>query len=138
MYLGMNPGAEALGQATFGEGTGRIWLGGVQCMENETSLLNCSSVSSTCTHAQDAGVRCPQGTLCSSTMRLKSNFLQIFIGCNEGDVRLLEGSSELEGQVEICLNNIWGTVCDSGWDSNDARVVCRQLGFSVAGTAFLC
>ena len=57
-------GAEALGQATFGEGTGRIWLDNVQCTENETSILNCSVAASGvnfCTHDQDAGVRCAQG-----------------------------------------------------------------------------
>ena len=45
----------------------------------------------------------------------------------------MEGSTRLEGRVEICKNNAWGTVCDSGWGTADARVVCRQLDFSVAG-----
>ena len=60
--------------------------------------------------------------------------LVMYIGCTEGDVRLVEGTTRLEGRVEICKNNVWGTVCDDGWGQSDARVVCRQLGLSVAGT----
>ena len=56
-----------------------------------------------------------------------------FKGCTEGSVRLLEGSTSLEGRVEVCKNNVWGTVCDNGWGKADATVVCRQLGLSVAG-----
>ena len=53
--------------------------------------------------------------------------------CTNGDIRLRGGTNCFEGQVEICNNNAWGTVCDDFWDTFDARVACRQLGFSSTG-----
>ena len=49
-----------------------------------------------------------------------------------GSVRLVNGSTTSEGNVEILYNDTWGSVCDEGWDFNDARVVCRSQGLDDA------
>ncbi|XP_072173869.1 uncharacterized protein [Diadema setosum] len=47
-------------------------------------------------------------------------------------VRLVGGSGEHEGRVEIFCDGVWGTACDNGFDMNAAHAVCRQLGYSGA------
>ena len=58
--------------------------------------------------------------------------------CTTGDVRLVNGSTQYEGRVEICMNEVWGSVCDNSWDSSSyASVICKQLGYQGKFSTFI-
>ena len=46
---------------------------------------------------------------------------------------MVGGRNATEGRLEFCYGGMWGTVCRDQWGALDARVACRQLGFSTAG-----
>lgn len=51
--------------------------------------------------------------------------------CDDGDVRLVGGTHATQGRAEVCYNNVWGTICNSRFGTNEAKVICNQLGFPI-------
>ena len=60
----------------------------------------------------------------------------LFIHSETLQARLVGGSNELEGTVEVNYNGTWGTVCSgSRWDIRTADVICKMLGHKLAISA---
>ncbi|XP_072494131.1 antigen WC1.1-like [Notamacropus eugenii] len=100
-------------RAHFGRGNGHIYDKEFHCNGSEPLLSLCPTVphqQGKCSHDMDVGVICSRYT----------------------DFRLMDGSSQCEGRVEIQVLGTWRTLCDSHWDMADANVLCRQLHCGVA------
>uniref|UniRef100_A0A8D0ABC9 SRCR domain-containing protein n=1 Tax=Sander lucioperca TaxID=283035 RepID=A0A8D0ABC9_SANLU len=152
--LGCGTALSAPQSAYFGEGTRQIWLDDVACSGSERSVTLCQHRgfgTHNCKHGEDAGVVC-SGEKDFVMVLSKSArwFLSVqrfgtynckhsedaSVVCSDGQIRLTgSGSTLCSGRVEIYYNNIWGTVCDDDWDSDDAKVVCRELGCDMAMSA---
>ena len=50
----------------------------------------------------------------------------------EGRVRLLDGSYQSNGLLQVYLNQKWGTVCIEYFTNLIADITCRQLGYTNA------
>ncbi|XP_033928318.1 soluble scavenger receptor cysteine-rich domain-containing protein SSC5D-like isoform X2 [Melopsittacus undulatus] len=110
--LGCGSALSAPPAASFGMGPDPIWLDDVDCEGTEAALSQCKARpwgSHNCVHREDAAVVCADHA-------------------EPAPLRLMGGSEPCSGRVEVFYGQQWGTVCDDGWDLEDADVVCRQLG----------
>uniref|UniRef100_A0A8C5ZAK5 Scavenger receptor cysteine-rich type 1 protein M130 n=1 Tax=Marmota marmota marmota TaxID=9994 RepID=A0A8C5ZAK5_MARMA len=108
--LGCPTTIKATGWVNSTAGSGRIWMDHVSCRGNESALWDCKHDGwgkHNCTHQQDAGVTCSDG----------SNL----------EMRLMNGGNQCSGRIEVKFQGQWGTVCDDGFNLEHASVVCKQL-----------
>ncbi|XP_076659935.1 uncharacterized protein LOC143363221 isoform X2 [Halictus rubicundus] len=126
----------------------------LQCRGNETSLRECDFEGwgvHNCRPEEAVGVVCKTAVdTCqadywkcdtSPTCILNAYICDEVVDCPDGsdestehcdapfEIRLANGSTPLEGRVEVRHHGIWGTVCDDDFSNAAATVICRSLGY---------
>ncbi|XP_019861363.1 PREDICTED: soluble scavenger receptor cysteine-rich domain-containing protein SSC5D-like [Amphimedon queenslandica] len=119
-YDGASTFGKAGSTAMYGTDSLHTIIDDVTCSDDDfLTLQQCSfdtTISNTCGDSNDAFV------VCYTT--------RIWDAPYSGQIRLQNGTNSSYGRLEVYCNGQWGTVCDDSFGSTDARVACRQLGYS--------
>ena len=93
-----------------------------ECMVTASdNCITCSYLSSTCFPGW-----CIMLPAC-----LRRYTLFISALCTDGEIRLVDGSTDREGRVEVCANRRWRTVCTGSQEL--AGAFCSQMGYIFEG-----
>ncbi|WAQ95366.1 SRCR1-like protein [Mya arenaria] len=108
----------------YGQGSGSLIVEDLNCTGTEDDLDECesfpwfenSSQPPCNNHLYDVGINCRPKT----------------------PIRLVNGTkaTNYSGRVEIEYEGEWGPICDMSFDANDAKVICRMLGYNTESASY--
>ncbi|XP_052268670.1 uncharacterized protein LOC127870050 [Dreissena polymorpha] len=98
---------------------------GMTCNGDETDISQCQFTlhpSECCTYPWTVG-------RCSSSSSDSEYTQRAGVKCSNNRVRLVSNVNRHQGRVEFQYFGVWGTVCNTMFDQNDASVICRLAGY---------
>ena len=130
-----------------------LFIRDVSCNGSESALLDCPYnmlTQTSCGPFSDAGIVCQGEAVYDKLSEPRMNRYLLHTAdttsagfCSDGELRLGNRTDDYDdwtrrGRVELCINNAWGTVCDTSFSVPDALVTCNQLtGFQREGQCIL-
>ncbi|CAI9722758.1 atrial natriuretic peptide-converting enzyme-like isoform X3 [Octopus vulgaris] len=146
--LGYKSAIKAIPFSNFGPGNANFLLTNVECIGNETSLLDCPKSpwrQHNCKRHETASVICKANKGCppnqfecdNSQCRSIKYICDRVDNCGDNSdekyctasVKLVNGTNPSNGRIQITINNITGTICDDNFNNIEATVICKQLGY---------
>ncbi|XP_036359157.1 atrial natriuretic peptide-converting enzyme-like isoform X2 [Octopus sinensis] len=146
--LGYKSAIKAIPFSNFGPGNANFLLTNVECIGNETSLLDCPKSpwrQHNCKRHETASVICKANKGCppnqfecaNSQCRSIKYICDRVDNCGDNSdekyctasVKLVNGTNPSNGRIQITINNITGTICDDNFNNKEATVICKQLGY---------
>ncbi|CAD5124263.1 DgyrCDS12557 [Dimorphilus gyrociliatus] len=92
---------------------GPYWSNKFNCNGNEKRIGDCKHIGwgniKTCKSKHAAGVICYR---------------------NHGVYFRIGKGNSSRGTIQVAVDGVWGTLCDDLWGANDAKVMCRMMGYA--------
>lgn len=146
--LGYKSADSAYLSYTISDGDRDFFLSNVNCKGNETSLLQCKRDpwgNHNCKAHEVVGIVCHVEKVCKNNEFTCSEgnkcIPNSFVcdgdnDCPDGsdekkckvEIKLVGGSSDLVGRVEITRAGMKGSICDDEFGNRDAMVICKMMG----------
>ncbi|XP_020289719.1 uncharacterized protein LOC109857630 isoform X2 [Pseudomyrmex gracilis] len=110
------------------------------CQPEEAVGVVCKTAVHTC---QEGHWKCDNSPICIPTPFICDEVVDCPDQSDESpehcdapfELRLANGSTLLEGRVEVRHHGVWGTVCDDDFTNATATVICRSLGYGGVAVA---
>ncbi|XP_072745020.1 uncharacterized protein [Anoplolepis gracilipes] len=104
------------------------------CQPEEAVGIVCKTAVNTC---QEGHWKCDNSPTCIPTPFICDEVVDCPDRSDESpehcdapfELRLANGSSPMQGRVEVRHHGVWGTVCDDDFTNATAAVICRSLGY---------